>query len=220
MEFGFLRSRTAQLLTLVIVVQSGVYYGWADAAEKAPAVAPLADFPRAMGCWSVLQDGVVEKEVQEVLKADDTLTRFYGCATPPMGAHLFVAYFRTQRTGQAPHSPKNCLPGSGWTATSNREIEVAVAGRDTPLRVNRYLVSKGDAASLVMYWYHTRHHAIASEYWAKIYLVLDSLRYRRSDTALVKVTVPVLNRDEKRAEEAALQLIEACYSHLGPYFPG
>ena len=44
-------------------------------------------------------------------------------------ANLFVAYFQSQRAGQTPHSPKNCLPGSGWTWSVADTIRVDIAGR-------------------------------------------------------------------------------------------
>ena len=62
----------------------------------------------------MVREGVIEQDEKDVLRADDYLTRQYARRrTKP--ANLFVAYFQSQRAGQTPHSPKNCLPGSGWT---------------------------------------------------------------------------------------------------------
>ena len=44
---------------------------------------------------------------------------------------------------------------------------------------------------MVLYWYQGAHRAVASEYLSKVYLMWDSLRYHRSDEALVRVIVPV-----------------------------
>ena len=89
---------------------------------------------------------MVEQEVQDVLKADELLTRSYVNAGQQMAAHLFVAYFRSQRTGQTPHSPKNCLPGSGWIPSVSDVIHIDIPGRQ-PIEANRYVVAKGDQKS-------------------------------------------------------------------------
>jgi EpsI family protein len=216
-RFAFLKSRPVQVLTAVLVLQCLVYYGKARTIESIPPMKPLSEFPARAGSWQLVQEGVVDKETQEVLKADDLLTRYYASPASVVGANLFVAYFRSQRSGKAPHSPKNCLPGSGWTASESDVIDVPVQG--AVLNVNRYLVSRGENRSLVMYWYQSKNRAIASEYWAKLYLVWDAMRYNRSDTALVRVVVPVQQGQQKAADDAALDFIRALYPHVITYFP-
>jgi len=55
----------------------------------------------------------------------------------------------------------------------------------------------------MIYWYQGRGRAVASEYWGKVYTVVDSVRLRRSDGAMVRVTVPFGD-----SEAAALELAE------------
>ena len=62
-------------------------------------------------------------------------------------------------------------------------------GRRT-IHINHYVVSKGEAQSLVLYWYQSQGRVIADEFAAKFYLVADSIRQHRSDTALVRVVIP------------------------------
>ena len=101
-----------RIATLVIVAQAVLFYS-ASHGDSTPLGAPLIAFPSHFGDWRVFSEGVVDKETQDVLRADDTLSREY--AKPDgAAANLFIAYFKTQRYGQSPHSPKNCLPGSGW----------------------------------------------------------------------------------------------------------
>ncbi len=75
------------------------------------------------------QDAPLDQETLDVLKADDILSRIYQNQKTGAVASLFVAYFETQRTGKAPHSPKNCLPGSGWASTQAGMIDIPVPGR-------------------------------------------------------------------------------------------
>ena len=53
--------------------------------------------------------------------------------------------------------------------------------------VNRYVVEHGEDKSVTLYWYHSHNRVIASEFSAKFWAVADSIRYHRSDTALVRV---------------------------------
>jgi len=216
--FSFLKKRPAQVLTLLLLLQAAVFYGRARSSESAPPARPLSQFPAELKPWFLIQEGVIEQEVQDVLKADDLLTRQYASAAKPVSVNLFIAYFNSQRTGKAPHSPKNCLPGSGWVASSSSIVDVPIPGK-APISVNRYLVSKGQSTSLVMYWYQSHNRVVASEYWAKIYLVLDSIRLNRSDTSIVRIVVPVVDKDEKSAEDAATQFIQSVFPTLESYFP-
>ena len=62
-------------------------------------------------------------------------------------ASLFVAWFATQ-SASARHSPRACLPASGWTPERKDEIALdTIAGRIT---VNRYLVTNGPGRAVVL----------------------------------------------------------------------
>jgi EpsI family protein len=213
----FLRNKYARILTLVLIAQAALFYGLSRR-ESVPLTRPLSQFPATLGDWSLVQEGVVDKEIMDVLRADDVLTRFYVEPSSRRGASLFVAYFRSQRTGQAPHSPKNCLPGSGWTPSESAVITIPVPGEPQPIKVNRYVVSKGDEKSVVLYWYQTNRRVIASEYSAKIYSVVDAIRYNRTDTALVRVTVPA-NESPDVATDAAIHFIQAFFEPLRHFLP-
>ena len=157
------------------------------------------------------------KEVADVLKATDTMNRVYG-NQQGVSAILYIAYWATQRTGAAPHSPKNCLPGSGFEPIERPGIQrIAIPGRAEPIEVNRYVVSGLDQRKMqqqqevVFYWYQSHNRVIASEFAAKFWLVVDALRYRRSDTAVVKVMVPANGSDAAGASAAAVALVQAAY---------
>jgi EpsI family protein len=212
---SFLKSTPARLVTVLLLLQAAVLYS-SIRPEAVPPSRPLAEMPRTLGSWELLEEGVVEPEVQEVLKADDLLNRYYGSGN--QGAGLFIAAFRSQRDGKAPHSPKNCLPGSGWTPLSSGEVTVD-AGVDAPITVNRYVIAHGEQRSLVFYWYQSRDRVVASEYEAKFWVVWDAVRLNRTDTALVRVIVPIQNRDEERASRTGMDFIRSFYSALIDHLP-
>ncbi len=203
-------------LTLVLVAQAALFYK-ASGSERTPLASPLSAFPTTLGGWRLLQEGVVDKETLDVLKADDTLTRVYVNPALHVQSSLFIAYFQSQRTGQSPHSPKNCLPGSGWQPEENDEVNVQI-GSET-IRINHYLVSKGDQSSLVYYWYQSQGRAIANEFAAKFYLVADSIRRHRSDTSLVRIIVPSSRDSEQASKTAGLDFVRAVYPAVKAYLP-
>ena len=85
--------------------------------------------------------------------------------------------------------------------------------------MNRYIVQRGEDKSVVLYWYQTPKRVIASEFEAKYYLVLDSIRYHRSDTALVRVVVPAIGGDEEAAVSAATNFVRSFFVPLRQYLP-
>ena len=125
---GFLQSKPPRFLLPSSCCRSPSFMGL-PGQRSFPQNVPLAQVPAQFGSWTMQQEGVVEQEVQDVLKADELLTRSYVSMQQQMAAHLFVAYFRSQRTGQTPHSPKNCLPGSGWVPSVSDMIISHIPGR-------------------------------------------------------------------------------------------
>ena len=203
---SFLKQKSFAVLTLLILGQMGIYYVIANRSEFKPDIEPLSKFATEIGDFRMVQDIPMEKEVAEVLKADDTLTRIYA---KPNGenASLYVAFFRSQRSGVAPHSPKNCLPGNGWVVFRDSKMYLDVPGRAMPIEVNHYTIQKGDNKSVVLYWYQSRDRIVASEYKAKVFVVADAIRYNRTDTSLVRVMVPYSGTGEDAATKTAEEFV-------------
>jgi EpsI family protein len=214
---NFLNSTPARLVTVLLLAQAALLYS-SIRPEATPAGQPLAQFPRTVGPWQLEQEGVIDAEEQAVLRADDTMIRSYADRSTGRGANLYIAAFRSQRDGKTPHSPKNCLPGNGWTPLEAYEETIDV-GAATPISVNRYVVQHGDARSLVLYWYQSRDRAVASEYKAKFWVVADAIRLNRTDTALVRVIVPIANKDSARAESVAIDFVRTFYPTIRKFLP-
>ena len=70
----------------------------------------------------------------------------------------------------------------------------------------------------MIYWYQGRGRAVASEYWGKVYTVIDSVRLRRSDGALVRVTVPIKS-SEAQALQSATELAGGATAALSEFVP-
>jgi EpsI family protein len=213
----FFNSGAVRLATILLVVQAAVLYS-SIRPEAVPAARRLADFPRDLGGWRLQREGVVEPEIQEVLRADDVLVRTYVNPGEPAAADLFIAAFRSQRDGKSPHSPKNCLPGSGWTQVDSRQLAIDV-GLAHPIVVNRYEVQHGESRSLMLYWYQSRDRVVANEFTAKFWVVADATRLNRTDTALVRVGVPIIDHNSAAAEGIGVDFTKAFYPIIRDYLP-
>jgi EpsI family protein len=189
-------------------------------AENAEIIAPrlkLSAMPLDIGGWNG-RDQAIDADVLEVLGSGDFLFRTYTNKNA-IPVQVFIAYFASQRVGDTMHSPRNCLPGSGWEPTESSYIALKTPDGQK-FAVNRYVVRKGDERQLVLYWYQAHGRIVASEYWAKYYLVRDAMRMNRSDGALVRITTPMV-RDESwtEAEKRAVDLSESFLFQLGGYIP-
>ncbi len=150
----------------------------------------LSLLPHTLGRWKG-QDIPIQSDILAVLGNGRFLDRFYTdpapsgqSAQPPVS--LFIGYFPTQRTGQSIHSPQNCLPGAGWSFLSSRTITLDQPGFHH-YQVGEYLITDGTSKEVVLYWYLAQGRSIANDYLAKAYMMLDAIRYNRTDGALVRV---------------------------------
>ena len=215
---SFLKQKALLVLTVLVLAQTAIYYLLVNRSEYKPVIAPLTQFVKHIDDWTMAAEIPMEKEVAEVLKADDTITRVY---TKPDGeyASLYIAFFRSQRSGVAPHSPKNCLPGNGWVTFRENKKLLDIPGRALPMEVNHYTIQKGDDKSIVIYWYQSRDRIVASEFKAKFYVVADAIRYNRTDTALVRVMVPYRGGGEEEATKSAEEFVRGIAGPLAKTLP-
>ncbi len=177
--------------------------------DRMVARAPLAQLPATIGAWTGV-DLPIDQETRKVLGHGDFLSRDYTRGGQPAAINLFIGYFPSQRTGSTIHSPKNCLPGAGWTFNSSQSLDLVDAAGQAH-RVGEYTIGNGPARDFVIYWYEAHGRSVASEYWAKFYLVADAMRTDRTDGALVRIITPIRSQEEEaqartRAEEFAGQL--------------
>ena len=210
-------SRQAIVLAVLLLCGIGIFYGM-PAERPVNLHSPLTSLRVNLPGWSMLSESPVEKEVEDVLRADETLVRDYANSSTGERASLFIAFFRSQSTGAAPHSPKNCLPGAGWIASHSDIIQIPVGGPLGRIPVNRYVVSKGESKAVVLYWYQSHNRVVASEYSAKIYLVYDSMRWRRSDTSIVRVVVPIISTEEQ-AEQTGIGIVKGVLEPIRNLLP-
>jgi EpsI family protein len=214
--------RRAVVAALCVVVAS-VYLGIALRAEPTPIREPLSQLPLAMGGWRGTVEPGFSEDIVTQLGVDEYILRTYSDKAAFVG--LYVGFYASQRQGDTIHSPLNCLPGAGWVPVDRERTAVPVrsapGGPVRTIEVNRFVIQKGLDRQMVFYWYQSRDRVVASEYWGKVYTVVDAIRYNRTDAALVRVTVPIGSEEgaRERASAAGVKFVEALFPHLSKHLP-
>jgi EpsI family protein len=207
------------LLLALLVFGGGVIHLWERAGEASVTRRSLREMPAEVGSWHQAgADQRFDQQTESVLGADDYLSRTYERADGS-AASFYVGYYGTQRTGATYHSPLNCLPGAGWEMNDPAPVTITPADGSPSFEANRYIVQNGDNRQLLIYWYQGRGRKVASEYWGKFYTVIDSIRRRRSDGAMVRVMVPLGKKSEEETLRAATDLAAQVAPTLSEFIP-
>jgi EpsI family protein len=192
----------AKLLVPAFLAGQAVLVHISAGTEHPPAPPALSNFPAQFDQWTELREDPIDPDVANTLKADRLLSRTYQNAAAALPVSLLVAWFQSQRAGLSqPHSPKVCLPASGWEPEATGEMSVATAAG--PMIVNRYVVANRSQRAVVLYWYQTSRGAVAGEWASKFWVVAGALRDRRTDTALVRLVVESSPEDRARQDQLA-----------------
>jgi EpsI family protein len=213
--------RRAVIVAVVLLVGAGALLR-ASKTERIPVRESFETFPTDIGPWRGQSLGEFDAKIVAVLGVDEYLNRAYESpGKTPVG--LYVGYYQSQRQGDTMHSPLNCLPGAGWLPISQKRTEIRVTDEHGPrtVLVNDFVIEKGLDRQVVLYWYQSHGRVVASEYWGKIYTVVDAVRLNRSDGALVRLVAPVGNAPGglEAAEASAIAFAQAIFPQLGRYLP-
>jgi len=215
-----MRTRVIVIFIALLVAAGAV--ARADRSEGVPLRASFDTFPMQMGEWRGVQQPPFTEAVLKVLGLNDYITRSYYSAAGP-GVGLYVGYWQSQKQGDTIHSPQNCLPGAGWEPV--QQAIVAIPDPRTPgavMPVNRTVIQKGLERQLVLYWYQSHDRVVASEYWAKFYLVADAMRLNRTDGALVRIIAPVTGDGPDavtKADQLAMRFVNDLMPQLETFLP-
>jgi EpsI family protein len=175
----------------------------------------LRELPYSIGTWSGEERPLAERIVQAVSVSDYTNRVYSDRSSPPV--QLYVGYYASQRTGDTIHSPKNCLPGSGWDPVRSGYTTIAVSG-DRKIVVNEYVIQQDQDKELVFYWYQARGRIIANEYAGKFWMVADAITRNRTDGALVRLVTP-MSDGENKAHDRLVRFTENVFPYLDQLIP-
>jgi EpsI family protein len=141
--------------------------------------------------------------IVEMLSPDEI---FAGSFSNPEGirVQLFVDYYSPENTVGAIHSPRNCLPGSGWAISGMTSKPIDYGGRK--ISAVRFYLKREQSHQVMDFWYVTRLGETASDYRLKFDTMISSLILRPTDKAFVRF----VTNDEARSI-AAMEDFEKIY---------
>jgi EpsI family protein len=183
-----------------------------------PLLKPLSEFPLKLGQWT----GTIarfDEQVYEVLGVDDSILVNYRSG---YGKHvqLYIGYYQSQREGDIIHSPKNCMPGAGWKIIDTSLTELGISNKNgNPVSVLKLTLQNGPKKQTVLYWYHSRGRVITSEYFQKVYLVIDAIFRQRTDGSFIRLIAPIGPEGEEINLNHLKQLAQDLYPLLDDFIP-
>jgi EpsI family protein len=153
----------------------------------------FSSFPLVVGEWQMTTQDTFSSQILEVLKPTDYLSRTY---TDRNGirVQLYVGYHGGGKESGEIHSPRHCLPGSGWQELASTRIDIDSQGGKVSLVKAVY--SQGDRKEHFFYWFQVRDRTIDDEYSLKLAGISNSVLYRRRDASFIRIKI---------SEEAGIQ---------------
>jgi exosortase D (VPLPA-CTERM-specific) len=155
----------------------------------APSRTSFYDFPTHLGDW-VGKRGSLESVYLDALRLDDyVIADFAESGGPPI--NFYAAYYQSQDTTRAIHSPHDCIPGGGWEITRFEQRTFPARGGSAAFQYNRAIVQLGSQRQVVYYWFEERGRRFTSEYAARWFLFWDAFTRHRTDGALIRFVAAV-----------------------------
>ncbi len=201
------------MAVILIMITAGFIYTHRE--TTVPTNRPFASFPATIGNWQLANDHGMSDAVLDKLRPTDFLSRTY---RNPEGQTLtlYVGYHGGGAGGGELHSPKHCLPGSGWFELVTTKQPVAAG--ETTLKTVRSVYQKGDAKEIFLYWFQVRSASLDNEYALKLAQIRSSFLAKRRDASFIRISVPVTT-DEAAAASRAEQFVRELWPVLKDYLP-
>lgn len=210
--------RRIRILAVILAAQALLLWG-VTLEERIPAPPALDQIAANFASWNLIGEEELDGATEALLKPDASLVRGYRHAGNQTAATLFVGYFKTSQPNHPmPHSPAVCLPGAGWKEVYQHEISLTGAhGEAFPL--NEYVLEKAGQRLIVLYWYQNRQRSWANAVLAKVYMLPDFFRYRRSDVALVRISLSAKDSSSRQQLEIAKDFARLVYPAVREVIP-
>lgn len=187
--------------------------------EHVPARSSFALFPREIGEWRGTEAPVDDESLRALNATDHLSVNFVRNEGELVNA--WIAYYSSQYSGNAAHSPLVCMPGGGWQIEKAEETTLSISrdGVTTAIPVNRIIIAQGSTRQLVYYWFVEGGAIETNEYRAKARLFANAVMENRRDGALVRFVAPITGNDVAMVDAQMQSFIGELLPVLPPYLP-
>jgi EpsI family protein len=175
-------------LVIATLAATGLVSELRAGARRPPAI-PLSDVPFRIDGWTARAEPV-DADVLDRARPDEVLSRRYADDQGRVVVVYVGYYTRGATRGQV-------------MAVCGGECQVLTAGTsridtaDGAWTVNRASIRQGGLVSAVLYWFHLGPRVTHDPFRGKIEQARQALLHRRSDGAVVRITVPVVGTEEQ-----------------------
>jgi hypothetical protein len=194
-----MRSARLWFVVLLMSVAALVLHLRGDV-DRVPPSRPLNEFPQTIGTRTAT-DIAMDPETMQILGKGDFLNRMY--------------------------TPQPSPPGSTSKAIVDADQRASIGlfigyfpTQRTGQSIHSPQITDGSSTQEVLYWYQMHGRVIAGDYEAKLYTLADSIRYDRTDAALVRIITPVEQGEDRLQSRArAVRFAEQIAPLLPAYVP-
>lgn len=177
---------------------------------------PLTQFPMMLSKWRA-SESRLPPSVEAVAGASEY---YYGDFISPSNdkVNLYIAYYHDQKKGAAPHSPKVCIPGDGWTISSDKPVLIK-SKNGKNYKVSRLIISKDKHTIVTYYWLKQGGKVFYQQFMARLNLIWFAIKESRADAALIRIVSEVGNNEkiedtDARMQEIASELLEVISEYV------
>ena len=170
----------------------------------------LDKFPLTIGDWHGTKE-VVDPQILELLNPQSIISATY-VNSEGISVHLLFDFFSSEATFGGPHSPRNCLPGSGWVITETLSHNIERANSVVP--AGRFQLQFNKAKQVMDFWYITHYGETANDYMFKLYELLSALTFKPRDIAFVRFVASDDPKSLKALDEFQSLVLKEIYEHL------
>ncbi|MDL1968392.1 MAG: EpsI family protein [Deltaproteobacteria bacterium] len=156
-------------------------------------------------------------DIYRILRPTDMLFREYVTDSGEK-VEVYVSYHSKQTSEFHPHSPRICMPASGWLQSGTEQKSISLADGKV-IRTARAEYVKGLNRILFLYWYQTGGRFMANEYLQKFSMIADAMFRRRTDVAFVRVSTTVEGKGVTVAERRLENFVKIFVPTLDQVLP-
>ncbi|MFA7059611.1 MAG: exosortase A [Pedobacter sp.] len=214
-EAGGRKSMVVKFVSVFVLLTTVALYLNLHKDLEVPMNKTFDQFPKVVSGWRMTQEFAMADNIQKVLRATDTLTRRYEAADGKL-VDLYIGYHGGGKDSGEIHSPKHCLPGSGWFEVSTKRRLLDVSG--SKINLVQAVYRKGDNRQMFLYWFQVQDKTISDEYSLKIAEIVNSIINRRRDASFIRISVP-FESDEQGAVAIGERFIRDLLPTMHEFLP-
>jgi EpsI family protein len=188
--------KPSRFYILLILLGLAALYVHTRSEAAVPANKPLELFPQRVDSWRMTGQDRFDERVLAVLRPADYLSRAY-VDSEGHRLSLYIGFHDGGPQSGPIHSPKQCLPGSGWNRLRDEVRSVSVAGQEIPYVSAIY--QKDVQKQLFLYWFQVRDDILTNEYALKLAMARNSFLANRRDSSFIRLALSVTDDDERAA---------------------